>query len=147
MSDELDRDLARCRADLDAARAELLGVLSSVTDAALDDAPRGHWPARRILEHVIWHEQVYVRFIASIRGAPIAAEMPDYTPGSVDDARRLLSESRAAVLAGIDGIDEETFYRLTKLGFEEYSIVSMLENEANHEREHGDQIKKTLSVP
>jgi hypothetical protein len=145
MSEEFDGDLARCRADLDTARAELLGVLSSVTDNAIDSAPRGHWPPRRILEHVIWHEQVYVRFIASIRGAPIAGQMPDYTPASVDDARRLLSESRAALLAGVEGVDEDTFYRLTRLGFEEYSIVSMLENEANHEREHGDQITKTLS--
>jgi len=33
---------------------------------------------------------------------------------------------------------------LGKMGFEEYSIVSMLENESNHEREHAAQIKKTL---
>ena len=44
----------------------------------------------------------------------------------------------------IDGIDEETFYRLGNLGYEEYSVLSMLENEANHEREHAAQITKTL---
>jgi hypothetical protein len=145
MSEEFERDLARCRAELDAARVELLNVLSSVANGDLDKAPRGHWPARRILQHVIWHEQVYVRYIAHLRGRKIEGEMPDYTPASVDDARRLLSESRQALLDGIEGIDEETFYRLGKLGFEEYSVVSMLENEANHEREHGEQINKTLA--
>jgi len=144
MSGEFERDLGRCRAELDGARKGLLGVVSSMTDGNLDKAPRGHWPARRILEHVIWHEQVYVRYVAHLRGRKIEGEMPDYTPASVNDARRLLSESRQALLDGIEGIDEETFYRLGKLGFEEYSVVSMLENEANHEREHDEQIDKTL---
>jgi hypothetical protein len=32
------------------------------------------------------------------------------------------------------------------MGYEEYSIFSMLENEANHEREHAAQIRKTLDA-
>ena len=109
------------------------------------NAPRGQWPVRRVLEHVIWHEQVYVRMAAHMRGQPSPGDMPDYTPSTVSDAIEKLAESRRALLDGIEGVDEETFYRLGKMGFEEYSIVSMLENESNHEREHAAQIKKTLN--
>ena len=146
MSDEFEHDLKRGRAALDEARNELLDVVSTLSDADMDAAPRGQWPVRLVLRHVVWHEQIYVRYIAHLRGGRIEGEMPDYTPSVVNDARRLLSESRAALLSGIDGVDEETFYRLGNLGFEEYSIMSMLENEANHEREHAEQIRKTLAV-
>ena len=145
MTSEFDRDLANSHTDLDSARRALLDVLSSLSDAYLDRAPRGQWPVRRVLEHVIWHEQVYVRMAAHMRGQPSPGEMPDYTPSSKANALELLHESRRALLAGIEGVDEETFYRLGKMGFEEYSIVSMLENESNHEREHAAQIKKTLN--
>ena len=144
MTQEFDRDLANSRAELDSARCELLDVLSPLSDADLDRAPRGHWPVRRILEHVIWHEQIYVRMAAHMRGAPSPGDMPDYTPSGVANALQLLGESRKALLDGIDGVDEETFYKLGKMGYEEYSIFSMLENEVNHEHEHAAQIKKTL---
>jgi len=145
MTTDFERDLANSRADLDAARRELLDALSPLTHADLDRAPRGHWPVRRVLEHVIWHEQIYVRMAAHIRGAPGPGDMPDNTPSSVADALERLAGSRSALLAAIDGIDDETFYKLAKMGYEEYSCYSMLENEANHEREHAAQIKKTLS--
>ena len=144
MTTDFARDLSASRADLDAARRELLDVLSPLSDADLDRAPRGHWPVRRVLEHVIWHEQIYVRMVAHLRGAASPGDMTDHTPSNAANARELLEESRKALLAGIDGIDEETFYKLGKMGYEEYSCFSMLENEANHEREHAAQIKKTL---
>lgn len=146
MTTELDRDLANSRAELDSARRELLDVLSPLSDTDLDRAPRGHWPVRRVLEHVIWHEQIYVRMVAHLRGAPSPGEMPDNTPSSINDAIVRLSESRRALLDGIDGVDEERFYKLGKMGYEEYSIFSMLENEVNHEHEHAAQIKKTLTT-
>ena len=145
MTSEFERELASSRADLDAARRELLDALPPLSDADLDRAPRGQWPVRRVLEHVIWHEQVYVRMAAHMRGQPSTGDMGDYTPSTVSDAIEKLAESRHALLDGIEGVDEEAFYRLGKMGFEEYSIVSMLENESNHEREHAAQIKKTLN--
>lgn len=145
MTSELDRDLANSRTELDAARRALFDVLSPLSDADLDRAPRGHWPIRRVLEHVIWHEHIYVRMIAHLRGAPSPGEMPENTPSSISDAIERLAESRRALLVGIDGVDEETFYKLGKVGYEEYSIFSMLENEANHEHEHATQISKTLA--
>ena len=144
MTTDFARDLTSSRLDLESARRELLDALSPLSDADLDRAPRGHWPVRRVLEHVIWHEQIYVRMVAHIRGAPNPGEMSDNTPSSVADALERLPASRRALLAAIEGIDDETFYKLTKMGYEEYSCFSMLENEANHEREHAAQIKKTL---
>jgi hypothetical protein len=144
MTSTLEHDLASSRVDLESARRELLDVLGPLTDRDLDRAPRGHWPVRRVLEHVIWHEQIYVRMAAHIRGAPNPGEMPDNTPSSIADALDKLAASRSALLAALERIDDETFYKLTKMGYEEYSIFSMLENEANHEREHAAQIKKTL---
>ena len=141
MTTDFDRDLASSRANLDSARRELLAVISSLSDADLDPAPRGHWPVRRVLEHVIWHEQIYVRMIAHLRALPSPGDMPDNTPSSISDAVERLAASRHALLDGVAGVDEETFYKLGKMGYEEYSIFSMLENEANHEREHA---KKTL---
>ena len=145
MTTDFERDLAAARADLDDARRELLDVLSPLTDADLDRAPRGHWPVRRVLEHVIWHEQIYVRMLAHIRGAASPGEMPDNTPSSVTDALERLAASHSALLALLEGIDDEMFYKLIKMGYEEYSCYSMLENEANHEREHAAQIRKTLA--
>jgi uncharacterized damage-inducible protein DinB len=142
---DFDRDLTASRADLDDARRELLDVVSSLSDGDLEKAPRGQWPAVRILEHVIWHEQIYVRMIAHLRALPSPGDMPDNTPASTSDAIDRLAASRSALLTGVDGVDEETFYKLGKMGYEEYSIFSMLENEANHEREHAAQIKKTLT--
>ena len=145
MTTDFERDLAASRADLDSARRELLEVVNALSDAELDRAPRGQWPPRRILEHVIWHEQIYVRMVAHLRGAPGPGDMPDNTPASVSDAADRLAASRQALLDGVAGVDEETFYKLSRMGYEEYSCFSMLENEANHEREHATQIKKTLN--
>lgn len=145
MTTDFARDLASSRLDLESARRELLDALSPLSDTDLDRAPRGHWPVRRVLEHVIWHEQIYVRMVAHIRGALNPGEMPDNTPSSVADALDRLAASRSALLAAIEGIGDEAFYKLTKMGYEEYSVFSMLENEANHEREHAAQIKKTLT--
>ncbi len=35
----------------------------------------------------------------------------------------------------------ETFYELKRVGHEEYSVISVLENVANHDREHAEQIR------
>jgi len=145
MTTDFDRHRATVLDDLAAARRELLDVVNSLSDADLDREPRGQWPPRRVLEHVIWHEEIYVRMAAHVRGATGPGEMPDNTPSSVADAIERLAASRARLLAGIEGVDEETFYKLARMGYEEYSIYSMLENEANHEREHAAQIRKTLA--
>ena len=145
MSEELDRDLAHCRAELDAARRELLAVVTALKDDDLERVRRGEWPVRRILEHVIESEWLYSRLIAHLRGQPVPGDAIDATPTSQADAIDRLAASRAALVKAFDGADEESFYRLGKMGHEEYSVLSVLENEINHEREHAAQIRKTVS--
>ena len=45
----------------------------------------------------------------------------------------------------MDPMASEKFYELRKVGHEEYSVLSILENVANHDREHAEQIRKTLA--
>ena len=146
MTTEFEQDLKRCRADIAAARDELLAVVRPLRDEDLDRGSRGGWTVRRVLEHIIWHELIYVRLSTHIRGWPVPRDPIESTPSSAADALERLAASRAALLQTVDGVDEESFYRLTSFGQEEYSLLSMLENETNHEREHAEQIKKTVAV-
>jgi hypothetical protein len=57
-----------------------------------------------------------------------------------------LSTSRDAILASVDGVDEETFYRLGG-GHQQYSILSVLENVAMHDDEHAAQIAEATGKP
>jgi uncharacterized protein (TIGR03083 family) len=147
MTSEFDHDLATIRDDVDSARAGLLERVAALADADLDRARRGGWSVRRVLEHVIQSELAYSRLATHLRGLPPAEEpMPDCTPASAADAVERLRASRAAMLAAVDGVDEESFYRLGRVGHEEYSVLSLLENLALHDREHGPQIEEILSA-
>jgi uncharacterized damage-inducible protein DinB len=146
MTTDFERDLAASRADLDSARRELLGVVSALSSGDLEKTRRGEWGVRRVLEHVIYSEQAYARIVAFLRGQQGPGDIPDSAPADTTDALDKLAASRSALLAAIESVEEETFYRIGKLGHEEYSVISLLENEVNHEREHAAQIKKTLSA-
>jgi hypothetical protein len=63
----------------------------------------------------------------------------------VDEILCILDSSRGALLRTIDGVDEDAFYRLERLGHEEYSILSALENVAHHDHEHVGQISATVA--
>ena len=81
MPTEFERDLAVCRSDLDAARAQLLDVLGRLRDADLERARRGGWTVQRVLEHVIWSELLYTKLIHHLRAHPGAeGDMPDCKP-------------------------------------------------------------------
>jgi uncharacterized damage-inducible protein DinB len=144
MSEEFDRDLARCCAELDTARRELLSIVTALSDDDLEGGRRGEWTVRRILEHVIQSEWLYSRLLTHLRGLPVQGDAIEAKPNSAADALERLAASRAALNSAFDGVDEETFYRLAQLGPEEYSVISLLENEANHEREHAAQITRTV---
>ena len=58
----------------------------------------------------------------------------------------MLQDGRKALLKALDALDDdplayETFYTLKQMGHEEYSVLSVLENVANHDREHAEQIR------
>jgi uncharacterized damage-inducible protein DinB len=146
MSEEFDRDLQRCRDELDDARRTLLAAVTALDDADLDRGRRGGWTVRRVLEHVIWSEWMYSRVVIHLRGGRPPGDPVDAAPSGAADAVAKLQASRAALIAAVDGVDEETFYTVGKLGQEEYSVLSLLENEINHEREHAEQVR-ALTAP
>ena len=47
-------------------------------------------------------------------------------------------------MAAVEGVDEETFYRLGSAGSQVYSVLSTLENAADHDREHARQIARLV---
>ncbi|MCH7719172.1 MAG: DinB family protein [Chloroflexi bacterium] len=145
MSDEFDRELTSAREELDAARRELLPVVSALSDGDLDRERRGGWAVRRVLGHVIESEWLYANLVAHLRGTPAPGDVVSGGPSSAADAAQRLDASRRALLSALDGVDEASFYRLSVVGHEEYSIISVLENTANHDREHAGQIQAIVN--
>ncbi len=94
----------------------------------------------KVLEHIIGAEWHYAQLVGRLRG------QGEVTPESVAavtaaDAAPALERSRAALLQALDGVTEEDFYRLSLVGREEYSVVSVLENVEQHDAEHLAQIQ------
>jgi uncharacterized damage-inducible protein DinB len=146
MGAEFHSDLTACRNDLDAARTQLLAILDRLSGADLERARRGGWTVQRVLEHVIWSELLYAKLVLHLRSQPGAeGDLPECKPDSLADARARLAASREALLTALDGVDEETFYRIGSIGHEEYSVISIIENTVSHDREHTGQIEAILA--
>jgi uncharacterized damage-inducible protein DinB len=150
---EFESDLKSVMSDLERARVDLLSALDGLTEDGLSRRRRGGWSVTEILHHVIGGELHYTNGIAFIRGRP-----PGRSPNDQEDMRtaadavRMLEEARLALLSAVEGVDEETFYKLIPLTNEEgqgqtYSVLSVLENIALHDREHAAQIREILSLP
>jgi hypothetical protein len=134
-------DLESVTSDITTARADLVSAVQRLSDSDLDRARRGGWPIRRVMEHVIEFEWLCVMAIATIRGQPMPERPSTSCEGQpADEILCMLDSARHALLEAIDGVDEDTFYRLVKMGREEYSVLSALENIAHHDHEHADQI-------
>jgi len=146
MAPTFEADLAAALRELAAARHELRRAIESLSDAALDRARRGGWSVRRVLQHIIESELYYAHHAARLRGLPAAALEEERPSSSVPEALRRLGASREALLAAVAGVDEASFYRLAPVGHAEYSLLSLLENVANHDREHAQQIQSTLAA-
>ena len=147
MRSEFDRDLEAVRRECGLDRETLLSVVAALSDADLDRARRGGWTVRRVLEHVIRSEWLYITLVNHLRGQqPANTPMEAGPPESVAEASRDLEASRQALLAAIEGVDEETFYQLERVGHEEYSVISVLENVALHDREHAAQVEAIMEL-
>ncbi len=147
MSSEFDRDLGAARNECDRDRRTLLSVVGALRDADLDRARRGGWTVRRVLEHVIQSEWLYVGLVHHLRGRQTEqTPMEAGAPASVAVSSRDLKVSRQALLAAIDGVVEDTFYQLQRVGHEEYSVLSVLENVALHDREHAAQVEAIVGL-
>ena len=140
-------DLDALLADTNASRAQLVSAVQPMSGADLDRARRGGWPVRRVLEHVIQSEHLYATLVSHLRGLPIEQrDRVSCETQAVDEILCELDSSRHALLSALDGVDEEAFYRLGRIGHEEYSVLSVLENAANHDREHAAQITSILAA-
>jgi phosphinothricin acetyltransferase len=139
-------DLRRVHADLREARDELLAVVGRLTAEDFARSRPGGWTVRRVLHHLIEAEAIYAKLMADMCASE-APEAPMREPADAADAATLLDGTRAAVLAAVDGVDADHFYAFTKFGHEEFSPLSLLENIASHERDHGAQIAELAGPP
>lgn len=141
-----EADLEAALRDLAGARAGLVSVVQPLRPADLDRARRGGWPVARIIEHVIEAEYMYSVAACAIRGLPAGPRGETSCAGQpVDEVLCRLESARGALLGAVKDVPEEDFYRMQKLGHEEYSILSILENAASHDREHAGQVRSILS--
>ena len=142
MSD-FDSDKAQLLSDLEAGRARLNEVVGRLSADDLSSARRGSWPVSKILDHVLHSERLYAQLISVFSGVGTSIE-PSSSPTTSAEALTSLEATRRAVLDGIGHVKEEDFYRLQTIGHEEYSVLSILENVASHDREHAEQIRLTV---
>jgi hypothetical protein len=140
-------DLEALTADLTVARATLVSTVQRLSDVDLERARRGGWPVRRVLEHVIQAEWLYATLVRHLRRLD-PPERPQLSCEGqpVDEILCMLDAGRTALLQSIDGVEEAAFYDVQRVGHDEYSVLSVLENAANHDREHAEQITAILSA-
>jgi hypothetical protein len=141
---EFESDKAALIQEMEDARSALHEVVGQLQTADLDSARRGSWPVSKILEHVLHSERLYAQLISAISGTPSTVQ-PGAPPASPSEAIPALASTRVAVLGALEQVKEEDFYRLQTIGHEEYSVLSILENVAAHDREHAEQIRRTVS--
>lgn len=133
------------------ARDELLRVIDPLSRADLERARKGGWTVRKVLEHVIFSEQLYAQATAYLCGSEQPARSEISAPNSATEVRTMLLDTRKALLSLLEQLEvdpraPDTFYELKRVGHEEYSVISVLENVANHDHEHAEQIRAIVSA-
>jgi len=121
------------------ARAALAVAIAPFDSEAMGRSRPGGWTLGRVLRHVIESEATYAKLLAHQCGRNVP-EMETDEPADGARANMQLEVTRSFVLGLVDGIEDETLYRLTRFGHEEYSPLSVLENVAAHDRDHLQQI-------
>lgn len=139
----MNKDLEAVLADMSAKRAELAEAIGPLSSDDMAKARLGGWSVARALQHIIESEASYVKLIAHLRRGS-APDLATTTPHDGLDALRQLERTRAALRDAVDGVDDETLYRLAPLGANEYSVLSVLENVAVHDHEHLAQIMRLV---
>jgi phosphinothricin acetyltransferase len=86
---------------------------------------------------------MYAKLLAFQTGGA-ATGLPEGAPEDGPSAASMLTSTQAEMLRLLEGIDAETLYRMTKVGHEEYSPLSLLENVTMHDGEHLAQIEGLL---
>ena len=137
--------LARTLAGMEHHRAQLLGVIAGLTRDDMNRVRPGGWTVARVLWHVIESEWIYAKLLAH-QAQRTAPELHLAAPAVPEDVAPMLTETRSAVLRMVDGIDDQTLVRLSVIGREEYSPLSVLENVAAHDHEHVGQIQELVAA-
>ena len=132
-------DLRRALDEMANARERLLAMVARLSPGEFALARPGGWSVARVLQHVIESEVIYAKVLAHQCGRA-APDLDVHEPRDAADAASMLAATRDAVERMVDGIDGETLYRLVRLGHEEYSPLSVLENIAAHDVDHRGQI-------
>ena len=150
MSCTYHSDLASWQEAIRLARDELLALIDPLSHTDLERARKGGWTVRRVLEHLIRYEHLSGQGMAFMTGAEALERLETASPGSVTEARTMLLDGRKRLLSALEKLDEdpmanETFYELKRMGHDEYSVLSLLENVAGHDREHITQIQEILA--
>jgi len=141
---EFEADKAALLREMDEARAELEAVVLKLEANDMERVRRGSWPVSRILAHVRDSERIYTQLISVFNGQPAVSVESGELSTSAKVASSL-GATREGLLEAISSVEEKDFYRLQTIGHEEYSVLSILENVASHDREHAQQIQKTVS--
>jgi uncharacterized damage-inducible protein DinB len=142
---DFDTERAALIKDLGESRSHLVAVVEQLKPDRFEQARRGSWTVSKILDHVLHSERLYTQLISVFSGKPTA--VPEAAKfDSAADAKSALDISRSAFLSAVEEVKEDDFFRLQTVGHEEYSVLSILENNAAHDREHAEQIRKTLDA-
>ncbi len=143
---EFERDLAENTAAIATSRTLLLDGLRPLTAEDLRRGRRGGWSIQEVLRHLIDAEVAYAKVLGFLRARPIeVANASDDDVASASAAVAALQRTRTQLVALLDGVDEATFYDMRSMGTNQYSVMSVLENVADHDHEHLVQITKTLA--
>lgn len=142
MTSTFTADLEAALADLTAARASLVSTVQPLSNADLDRARPGGWTILSILQHLSQYESLYARGAAYLRGVSAPRRSEGACSGQrVDEILCVLDASRTALLQAVASVSERAFYEVKRVGQEEYSILSLLEKAASHDREHATEIR------
>jgi uncharacterized damage-inducible protein DinB len=142
---DFDRDRLVAFAELKRRRSDLREVVKGLSDADLDRTRRGSWSVRQVIAHVVESDWWFARAVGALRELE-----PATRPEHEDDLRQVeqaiagLAAARAALTEAIEGVTEDAFYRMRKIGPQEYSVLSVLENCADHDREHAQQVQRLV---
>jgi hypothetical protein len=143
MASEFEQDRDDALAAMEEARADLHTFVEGLAEADLKLARRGGWDIATVIEHIVESEWHYAGMALRLQErAPDPEPKPETAIDSVAAARAALRQSRQALLASVEGVGEEAFYRLGKAGGQGYSVLSVLENVRQHDLEHGAQLQQ-----
>ena len=143
---EFDDDLSAALAATRRAREDVISLVNALTESDLSLGRRGGWTISQVLVHLVQSEFFYAAGVEQLRGSERSVAIESPPVRTAEEAVAALDRARAALEKAVDGVDEETFYRLGKLGGQEYSVLSTLENVELHDREHEAQIRLLLRL-